>query len=66
MLPILQIFPIFLHIPKIEDWVLHGKAIKVNYPDQTELIIETIINNEFHASDNYLNYLTNTQFDIAD
>lgn len=54
------------HIPKIEEWVLHGKAIKVNYPDQTAVIIETIINNEFHASDNYLNYITSTQFDIAD
>ncbi|MEQ8908496.1 MAG: glycosyltransferase family protein [Vicingaceae bacterium] len=53
------------HLPKIQKWIESKEIVEVNYPDQTELIVETIINNEFHAHDNYLDYITSTQFDAA-
>lgn len=54
------------HLPKIEAWLNSEERVEVNYPDQTELIIETIINNEYHHKDNYLDYLTHNQFNTAD
>lgn len=33
------------HHDVLEDWLENGKAVKVNYPDQTEMIIDTIIKN---------------------
>lgn len=53
------------HLHKIERWVKKGEPIQVDYPDQTKLIVETIINNEVYFRDNYLDYLTNSQFDVA-
>ena len=32
-------------MPLIEEWLQHGKVIPVNFPDMTEQIIDTIINN---------------------
>tara|TARA_R110002072_G_scaffold9348_28_gene45645 strand:+ start:804 stop:1847 length:1044 start_codon:yes stop_codon:yes gene_type:complete len=51
---------------KIQAWIREEQNIEVNFPDQTELIIDTIINNEFHHKDNYLDYLTSNQFNTAD
>ena len=31
------------NVDKIKDWVENGKTIKVDYPDQTEDIINTIL-----------------------
>ena len=54
------------HFLKIEKWIQEGNVVDVNFPDQTALIIDTIINNEYHRHDNYLDYLTTNQFDTAD
>jgi hypothetical protein len=32
-------------IPLLQNWVLNGKAIEANYPDQTAAIIEKIVSN---------------------
>jgi uncharacterized protein (TIGR00661 family) len=32
-------------IPMLQNWVLNGKAIEANYPDQTAAIIEKIVSN---------------------
>ncbi|MAY85096.1 MAG: glycosyl transferase [Flavobacteriales bacterium] len=53
------------HIPKIQNWIESGKAIKMDYPNQSREIVQTIINNEFLQKDNYLEYLTAQQFDLA-
>lgn len=53
-------------LPKIKKWIEEGKVISVNYPDQTALIVETIINNECYKNDNYLDYLISSQYNIAD
>ena len=53
------------NIPKIEEWIKNGKAIKMDYPNQSREIVQTIINNEFLQKDNYLQYLTVQQYDIA-
>jgi uncharacterized protein (TIGR00661 family) len=31
------------HHPVIAEWLQHGKAVQVNYPDQTELIAEKLV-----------------------
>lgn len=54
------------YLPKIEKWLLSNETVKVDYPDQTELIIETIVNNEYYNKDNYLEYLTSRQFKTTD
>lgn len=53
------------HLEKIVNWVESDHRVKVNFPDQTALIIETIIANELDSRDNYLNYLTNEQYSLA-
>lgn len=53
------------HLPKIQKWIESNEIVEVDYPDQTEHIVETILNNEFHAVDNYLDYITSSQFDIV-
>lgn len=53
------------HLDKIANWINSDQKVSVNYPDQTELIIDTIIANEFHSRDNYLDYLTNEQYKLA-
>lgn len=63
--------PVIKHLrkkqfPKIEKWLKSNQVVEVNYPNQTELIVDTIINNEYHQKDNYLDYLINNQFDIVD
>jgi len=54
------------HLPKIKKWIESGKNVSVHFPDQTALIIETIVSNEYHKHDNYLDYLINNQFNTAD
>jgi uncharacterized protein (TIGR00661 family) len=54
------------HIPKIQNWIDEGEAIKMDYPNQSREIVQTIINNEFHQKDNYLQYLTAQQYDLAE
>lgn len=53
------------HIPKIQDWIENGEAIKMDYPNQSREMVQTIINNEFLKKDNYLQYLTAQQYDLA-
>lgn len=53
------------NMPKIQEWIENAEAIKMDYPDQSRQIVETIINNEFYFKDNYLDYLTANQFDVA-
>ncbi len=53
------------HITSLKNWIDNGKSVQVEYPDQTNEIVETIVNNEYHNKDNYLNYLTSIQYDIA-
>lgn len=54
------------HLAVIKEWLENGKAIKVDYPNQTQKMVETIIYNEFLSKDNYLDYLTNQQFQTQD
>lgn len=54
------------NIQIIEQWLKEGEAIQIDYPDQSRLIVDTIINNEFYQKDNYLEYLTHNQFNLAD
>lgn len=35
-------------IPKIQDWVAHGKSLEINYPDITEEIIDMILAKHLH------------------
>jgi uncharacterized protein (TIGR00661 family) len=49
-------------IVDIEEWVQNGNAIQVDYPDQTKVIVDTIISNEYDFKDPYLSYLTQEQF----
>jgi len=53
------------HLPKIQEWIESGKAIKMDYQDQSREIVQTIINNEFLQKDNYLQYLTTQQYDLV-
>ncbi len=50
------------HLPKIEEWVRSDEKVRIDYPDQTELIVETIIYNEYYNKDNYLDYITSDQY----
>lgn len=54
------------YMPEIKEWIMNGDAIKVDYPDNTQEIVETIIYNEYLNKDNYLDYLTHQQFDTQD
>lgn len=38
------------HLPKIEKWLSKEKALRVNYPDNTEEIIDSIIINHYNSS----------------
>ncbi|MEQ8625632.1 MAG: glycosyltransferase family protein [Vicingaceae bacterium] len=54
------------HLPKIQNWINSDQKVKVEYPNQTALIVDTIISNEYYHKDNYLDYLTTNQFNTAD
>ena len=54
------------HLPKIQKWIDSNEKIEVDFPDQTALIVDTIISNEYYHKDNYLDYLTDNQFNTAD
>lgn len=54
------------NIHKLEAWVESSEKVDVDYPDQTELIVETIVNNEYYHKDNYLEYLEHNQFNISE
>jgi uncharacterized protein (TIGR00661 family) len=54
------------HMHKLEKWLNSDERVEVNYPDQTELIVDTIIANEYYQKDNYLDYITNNQFNVTD
>lgn len=52
------------NVEKIKNWIEKGKSIKMDYPDQTKELVETIIINEFYHKDFYNDYLTRSQFDL--
>ncbi len=53
------------YLEEIKDWILNGTAIKVNYPNKTNLIIDTIIANEYLKQDSYLDYIMKDQYQTA-
>lgn len=53
------------NLPKVEKWIKEGKTIKLEFPDQSKEIVQTIINNEYYHKDPYLEYLTVNQFQLA-
>lgn len=54
------------HLSKIQKWIDTDERVKVDFPDQTKLIVDTIVSNEYYHKDNYLDYLTSNQFNTAD
>lgn len=52
------------NIPAISTWIHEGEAIKLDYPDQGKEIAQMIVNNEYYLKDNYLDYITNSQFEL--
>lgn len=52
------------NLDRIRQWVNGDDRIKVDYPNQTKEIVDTIINNEYFMKDNYLAYLTQNQYDL--
>ncbi|MFI5203885.1 MAG: glycosyltransferase family protein [Flavobacteriales bacterium] len=41
------------NIRKIEDWINHGKIIEVDYPDETEMIVDKILRENLNHSPSF-------------
>ena len=53
------------NLKKIINWINSKEVVQMEYPNQTKEIIDTIMLNEYYNKDNYLDYITSTQFDLA-
>tara|TARA_R110002049_G_scaffold16388_12_gene65364 strand:+ start:2597 stop:3640 length:1044 start_codon:yes stop_codon:yes gene_type:complete len=52
-------------IPEILQWILSDEVVKVNYPNQTEEIIDRLIENEYYKQESFLDYILPNQLKVG-
>ena len=50
------------HLPLITEWLKNDERIKVNYPDETEIIIDDLL--QMHATGSTLDVTTSSEDDF--
>jgi uncharacterized protein (TIGR00661 family) len=53
------------YLPKIVEWILSDDVVKVDYPNQTEEIVNKIIQNEYLKQSSYLDYILPNQLNVG-